>query len=105
MARFTSLSRLATFEGDRTMHALNIVQQLLRSCCPHIHAARLTVILAVVAAAVRSRRLTLTELGRALISPAHVKHSIKRVDRLPRRVGKPGSDQRNALIPGRKRVK
>jgi hypothetical protein len=64
------------------MHALNIVQQLLRSCCPGIHAARLTVILAVVAAAVRSRRLTLTELGRALISPAHVKHSIKRVDRL-----------------------
>ena len=64
------------------MHALTIVQQLLRSCCPGIHAVRLTVILAVVAAAVRSRRLTLTELGRALISPAHVKHSIKRVDRL-----------------------
>lgn len=64
------------------MHALTIVQQLIRSCCPHIHAARLTVILAVVAAAVRGRRLTLTELGRALIGPAHVKHSIKRVDRL-----------------------
>ena len=64
------------------MHALRIVQQLIRSCCPHIHAARLTVILAVVGAAVRSRRLTLTELGRALIGPAHVKHSIKRVDRL-----------------------
>jgi len=64
------------------MHALRIVQQLIRSCCPHLHAARLTVILAVVAAAVRGRRLTLTELGRALIGPAHVKHSIKRVDRL-----------------------
>jgi len=64
------------------MHALVIVQQLLRSCCPHIHAVRLTVILAAVAAAVRSRRLTLTELGRALIGTAHVKHSIKRVDRL-----------------------
>lgn len=64
------------------MHALAIVQQLIRSCCPRIHAARLTVILAVVAAAVRGRRLTLTELGRALIGPAHVKHSIKRVDRL-----------------------
>lgn len=64
------------------MHALRIVQQLIRSCCPNIHAVRLTVILAVVAAAVRSRRLTLTELGRALISPAQVKHSIKRVDRL-----------------------
>jgi len=64
------------------MHALNIVQQLLRSCCPHIHTTRLTAILAAVAAAVRGRRLTLTELGRALIAKAHVKHSIKRVDRL-----------------------
>ncbi|MBI2294628.1 MAG: IS4 family transposase [Betaproteobacteria bacterium] len=64
------------------MHALNIVQQLLRSCCPRIHSTRLTAILAAVAAAVRSRRLTLTELGRALIGKAYVKHSIKRVDRL-----------------------
>lgn len=64
------------------MHALVIVQQLVRTCCPRIHAARLTVILAVVGAAVRSRRLTLTELGRALIGLARVKHSIKRVDRL-----------------------
>lgn len=64
------------------MHALVIVQQLLRTRCPHIHAARLSVILAVVGAAVRSRRLALTELGRAVIGPARVKHSIKRVDRL-----------------------
>jgi hypothetical protein len=64
------------------MHALVIVQQLLRTRCPYIHAARLTVILAVVAAAVRGRRLTLSELGRALIGPARTKHSIKRVDRL-----------------------
>jgi len=64
------------------MHALDIVQQLLRSCCPHIHRARLKVILAAVAAAVRGRRLTLTELGRALVGPARVKHNIKRIDRL-----------------------
>ena len=64
------------------MHALHIVPQLIRSCCPHIHATRLAVVLAVVAAAVRSRRLTLTELGRALMGRAHAKHSIKRVDRL-----------------------
>lgn len=64
------------------MHALVIVQELLRIRCPHIHAVRLTVILAVVAAAVRGRRLTLSELGRALIGPARTKHSIKRVDRL-----------------------
>ncbi|MGH8642748.1 MAG: IS4 family transposase, partial [Burkholderiales bacterium] len=64
------------------MHALVIVQQLLRTRCPHLHAARLTVILAAVAAAVRGRRLTLTELGRALLAPARVKHNIKRLDRL-----------------------
>jgi hypothetical protein len=35
-----------------------------------------------VAAAVRGRRLTLTELGRALVGTARVKHGIKRIDRL-----------------------
>ena len=64
------------------MHALNIVQQLIRSCCPHIHAARLKVLLAAVGAAVRVRRLTLTELGRALIGAERPKHDIKRIDRL-----------------------
>jgi len=64
------------------MHALNIVQQLIRSCCPCLHAARLTVLLAAVGAAVRARRLTLTELGRALIGSARPKHDIKRIDRL-----------------------
>jgi len=64
------------------MHALNIVQQLIRSCCPHVHAARLTVIVAAVGAAVRVRRLTLTELGRALVGAARAKHEIKRMDRL-----------------------
>jgi hypothetical protein len=64
------------------MHALVIVQQLLRTRCPHIHSTRLKVILAAVGAAVRGRRLTLTELGRALLGPARVKHNIKRIDRL-----------------------
>jgi hypothetical protein len=64
------------------MHALHIVQELIRSRCPQVHAARLRVILAAVCAAMRSRRLTLTELGRALVGAAHVKHNIKRIDRL-----------------------
>jgi len=64
------------------MHALVIVQQLLRSCCPRIHAVRLKVMLSAVAAAVRGRRLVLTELGRALLNAARVKHNIKRIDRL-----------------------
>jgi hypothetical protein len=71
-----------SYEGDRTMHALSIVQQLIRLCCPGVHAARLAAMIAAVAAAVRCRRLTLTELGRALNSSAYVKHSIKRMDRL-----------------------
>lgn len=64
------------------MHALSIVQQLIRTWCPRIHATRVSVLLAAVAAAVRARRLTLTELGRALLGPARVKHNIKRIDRL-----------------------
>lgn len=64
------------------MHALRIVQQLIRSCCPQIHGVRLAVILAAVGAAVRARRLTLTELGRALVGSARPKHDIKRIDRL-----------------------
>jgi hypothetical protein len=64
------------------MHAFVIVQQFLRIRCPHIHAVRLTVILAAVGAAVRGRRLTLTELGRSLPGTACVKHNIKRIDRL-----------------------
>ena len=64
------------------MHALVIVQEFLRIRCPHIHAVRLTVILAAVGAAVRGRRLTLTELGRGLAGCARVKHNIKRIDRL-----------------------
>jgi len=64
------------------MHALNIVQQLIRLCCPRLHAARLTVLLAAVGSAVRARRLTLTELGRALVGAARPKHDIKRIDRL-----------------------
>lgn len=82
MARLTSFSRLPTTKGDRTTHVLTIVQQLVRSCRAAIHATRLTAILPAVAAAVRSRRLTLTEPGRVRASAAHVKHSIKRIDRL-----------------------
>lgn len=64
------------------MHALGIVQQWLRSCCPQIHATRLSAIIVAVNAAILGRRLTLTELGRSLTGAAHVKHNIKRIDRL-----------------------
>lgn len=64
------------------MHALDIVQQFIRSCCPQMHATRRTVLTAAIGAAVRSRRLTLTELGRALLGARRPKHDIKRIDRL-----------------------
>ena len=64
------------------MHALVILHQWFQSCCPGIHAVRLSAILAAVSTAIAGRRLTLTELGRALPGPAHVKHNIKRIDRL-----------------------
>lgn len=64
------------------MHAIGIVQQWLRSCCPCMHAARLSALVAAVRGAMLGRRLTLTELGRSLLSAAHVKHNIKRIDRL-----------------------
>ena len=64
------------------MHALSIVQELIRSWCPQIHATRLTVLLAGVGAAVRARRLTLTEIGRGVVTKSQPKHAIKRIDRL-----------------------
>lgn len=64
------------------MHALRILQQRLRRQCPDIHLRRLRALFACVAAALFGQRLTLTELGHALPSAAHMKHNIKRVDRL-----------------------
>lgn len=64
------------------MHALHILQQRLRVGCERMHLKRLQALMACVAAALDVQRLTITELGRALFSAAHPKHSIKRVDRL-----------------------
>lgn len=64
------------------MHALHILQQHLRAGCARMHFKRLQALVACVNAALRVQRITVTELGRALPSAAHPKHSIKRVDRL-----------------------
>jgi hypothetical protein len=47
-----------------------------------MHSKRLQALLACVGAALQVQRITISDLGRALSSPAHPKHSIKRVDRL-----------------------
>jgi hypothetical protein len=64
------------------MHALGILQQRLRDGCSGMHLKRLQALIACVAAALHVQRITISELGRALASPAQPKHSIKRVDRL-----------------------
>lgn len=64
------------------MHAWDILQQRLRAGCARMHLKRLHALTACVAAALQARRLTITDLGRALPSSAYPKHSIKRVDRL-----------------------
>ena len=64
------------------MQALRFLRTHLQTTCPTIHASRLTALLSAVDALLYHPRLTLTELGRALRSPALVKHNIKRMDRL-----------------------
>ena len=64
------------------MHAWHILQRRLRAGCERMHLKRLHALMACVAAALQARRLTVTDLGRALPSTAYPKHSIKRVDRL-----------------------
>ena len=64
------------------MHARNIVRQIVKDCRGGIHPARVRAFTEVVEAATRSKRLTLTALGRAVRCTALVRHRIKKVDRL-----------------------
>lgn len=64
------------------MHATQIVRQLLDHAPVRIHARRLQALCAAVQSLITGGRLTLTALGRSMPSQAHVKHRIKRVNRL-----------------------
>lgn len=64
------------------MHALAILHRILASSFPEIHAKRLTSLLAAVEAVVTGSHLTLSDLGRGLLSSTTVKHNTKRIDRL-----------------------
>lgn len=64
------------------MHVCHLLATHLRLRCSTIHATRFNALLTAVETATHHQRLTLTELGRGLRSPAFVKHNIKRIDRL-----------------------
>jgi hypothetical protein len=51
------------------MHALTMLHRMLATNCPHIHAKRLTSLMAAVEAAVSGSALTLSNLGRGLRPP------------------------------------
>ena len=64
------------------MHALTILHRILSTSFPEIHAKRLASLLAAVEAVVLGSHLTLSDLGRGLLSTTTVKHNTKRIDRL-----------------------
>ena len=72
------------------MHAITIVQDVLRKGCPHIHKVRLESLCDIVRAALSVSSHTLSNLARALNTKSAraagaavaVRHRVKRVDRL-----------------------
>lgn len=64
------------------MRALEKIHDVLRSRTQFVHATRWRAVWRVAQAAIRSERLWLTALGRALPTSAFRKHAIKAVDRL-----------------------
>jgi hypothetical protein len=64
------------------MRAASILQQEFESDLRDIHLARIRLVFAAVFALVRSGKLSLTNLGRAIAECTSHKHGIKRIDRL-----------------------
>jgi hypothetical protein len=64
------------------MHAISIVEDVLRKGCPHLHATRRKSLLASTRVALHASSHTLSNLARALRGPTAVRHRVKRVDRM-----------------------
>ena len=64
------------------MHGSRLLHKWLADTCPQMHAVRREALAAVVLAAMVGTRLTVTTLGRSMLSQAKEKHCIKRADRL-----------------------
>jgi hypothetical protein len=64
------------------MHAKKVSHKILSNSLPWVHKTRLTALEACLLAAIDSRRLSVTDIGRSIRSEAKEKHCIKRADRL-----------------------
>ena len=64
------------------MQAKQVLHKLLDTTCIILHLTRRTALEVNVMAALSGTRLTVTDLGRSIASPAKPKHCIKRADRL-----------------------
>ena len=64
------------------MQAEHVVHDLLTTTCRTMHQTRRTSLKVTVLAALSGTRLTVTDLGRSIRSPAKQKHCIKRADRV-----------------------
>jgi len=64
------------------MHARTVSQKILKSALPWMHKTRLHALQACLLGAMDGRRLSVTDMGRAIDSQAKEKHCIKRADRL-----------------------
>ena len=64
------------------MQAQQVLHKVVEAACPQMHKKRREALSAMVTAALRGQRLTVTDLGRAIRGEAKEKHCIKRADRL-----------------------
>ncbi len=64
------------------MHAIKIIQDVLRQRCPQMHQSRRNTLLKAAQAVLAARSHTLSDLARSLDSTSAVRHSVKRIDRL-----------------------
>ncbi|MGH8274074.1 MAG: hypothetical protein ACRES9_07455 [Gammaproteobacteria bacterium] len=64
------------------MHTLPVLHKFFGHAFPEIHASRLEALAVAVDAVCQGARVSITEMGRGLNSPARIKHRVKRMNRL-----------------------
>ncbi len=64
------------------MHTLPVLHRLFRDAFPGVHCTRLEALVVAVDSVCQGARVSITVMGRGLDSPVHIKHRVKRMDRL-----------------------